>query len=168
MGGGSHDDTAQCKSHVLVVRWMVKREGEAAQLGLFKREMDRGSEQGTNIPLQRAHDSASICTPLSLPPIHHSLAAPTSCFHLTPRYPRPFLPNLSRAEVRMGFSSFLNTQDVIHLGWRFIFRCICGEHMGRGVCAETRLAVGGCVGRRQLAIHCGLYGVCLQQAWLEL
>lgn len=76
--------SVKAESHVLVGRWMVKRGGEAAQLGLFKREMDRGSEQGTNIPLQRAHDSASICTPLSLPPIHHSLTASTSCFHLTP------------------------------------------------------------------------------------
>lgn len=88
--------SVKVKSHVLVVRWMV-RGGEAAQLGLFKREMDRGSEQGTNIRLKRAHKSASIYTPLSLPPIHHYLIAPTSRFHLTSRYDRPFLPNLSQA-----------------------------------------------------------------------
>lgn len=36
--------SVKTESHVLAVRWMVKREGEAAQLGLFKREMDRGSD----------------------------------------------------------------------------------------------------------------------------
>lgn len=76
--------SVEAQSHVLVVRWIARRGGEAAQLGLFKREMDRGSEQGTNIPLQRAHGSASICTPLSLPPIHHSHTASTSCFHPNP------------------------------------------------------------------------------------
>lgn len=39
-------------------------EGKEVQLGVFKREMDRGGKQGTNIPLQRAYDSASICTAL--------------------------------------------------------------------------------------------------------
>lgn len=88
--------SVKAKSHVCAgVRWMVKRGGKEAQLGPFKRKMDRGSEQGTNIPLQQAHDSASICTPLSLPPIHHSLTAPT--FHLTSRYLHPFRPNLSQA-----------------------------------------------------------------------
>lgn len=63
IGGGLHKDIAQCKSRVPVARWMVKREGKAAQQGLFKKEMDRGGEQGANILLQRACDSASICTP---------------------------------------------------------------------------------------------------------
>lgn len=131
--GGLHKDIAQCKSRVPVARWMVKREGKAAQRGLFKKEMDRGGEQGANIPLQQARDSASICTPRSLSHIHHSLTAPTSRFHLTSRYPHPFLPNLSREGVQMGFSSFLSTQDVIHLGWQSIFCCITRgrEHVQR-------------------------------------
>lgn len=78
-----------------------------AQLGLLEREMDRGSEQGTNIPLRRARDSASICTPLSLPAIHHHLAGATSRFHLTSRRLCPCLPGSSRAGVSDGIQQFL-------------------------------------------------------------
>ena len=70
-------------THVFEDGWCRGGGGEVAQQGLFKREMDRGSKQGTNIPLQQAHDSASIRTPLSLPLIHHSLTSPTSHFHPT-------------------------------------------------------------------------------------
>lgn len=118
-----------CAEIITILRWMVKR-------GLFKREMDSGSDLGTNIPLQRAHDSVSICTSLSFTLIHHSLTASTSCFHLTSHYPHLFLPNLSQTDAQMGFSSFLSTQNVIHLSWRSIScRCIFREHTGRGACA---------------------------------
>ena len=124
---------------------MVKREGEAAQLGLFKKEMDRGGERGANIPLKRARDSASICTPRSLPHIHHSLTAPTSRFHLTSRYPRPFLL-LVAGRSADGIQQFLkhtrchSPRLAIHLP---------PYHTGKGACADTW---AGCVGGRQLAM----------------
>lgn len=81
--GGLHQDIIQSREPRAGCKMDGEDRGEAVQLGLFKREMDRGSEQGTNIPLQRAHNSASICTPLSLPSIHHSLTVLTSIFYLT-------------------------------------------------------------------------------------
>lgn len=159
----------KAESHVLAVRWMVKRGGEAAQLGLFKREMDRGSDLGTNIPLQRAHNSASICTSPSFTAIHHSLTASTSCFHLTSHYPHLFLPNLSQTDAQMGFRSFLSTQHVIHLSWRSISCCcICREHTGRGACADigrpwVDVSVDG--SKRNTVDYCSSW---LQQAWQAL
>lgn len=144
---------------MLVVRWIVRRGGEAAQLGLFKREMDRGSEQGTNIPLQRAHDSASICTPLSLPPIHHSHTASTSCFHPTPV---PFSLTCLIPECE-GDSA------VSYLSWQSISCCICREHTGRGAHAETRAGSGWLCG--WMAVSDTLrttVPVCLLRAWQAL
>lgn len=98
--GGLHNDIVESTEPCSGCKMDGEEGGEAVQLGLFKREMDRGSEQGTNIPLQRAHDSASICTPLSLSPIHHSLAAPTSHFYLTSLLP----PSLS-LKTCVGYKS---------------------------------------------------------------
>lgn len=119
---------------------MLKGEDEAAQL--FKREMDRGSEQGTNIPLQQAHNSASICTPLSLPPIHHSLTAPTSRFHLISRYPPCLSPKLASYSCADGILQFLkhtrchSPRTARHLP--LSLRSACGQ----GACAETWAASG--------------------------
>lgn len=77
---GDYTNVLKLRAMCRFSQCMVERGGEEARLGLFKREMDSSGEQGANIPLQWAHNLASICTAFSLPSIHHSFIAPFSCF----------------------------------------------------------------------------------------
>lgn len=91
--GGLHKDIVEYKCKEPYAGCKIDGVG-GVMVQLFKGEMDCGSERGADFPLEQAHNSASICTPLSLPPIHHSLTAPSSRFYLTSCYPYTFLLHL--------------------------------------------------------------------------
>lgn len=140
-------------SHALAVRWIVRRRGEAAQLGLFKREMDRGSEQGTNIALQQAHESASIHTPPK-PPSHPSV--PYCIYFLLSSHAIPFSPTCLRHICKWDSAVALSTRGVTHLSWPSISCCIFTEHAGTGGVQRGGQATGGCVGGQQKVRQFGL------------
>lgn len=115
--------------------------------------MDRGSELGTNIALQRAHDSASIRTPPK-PPSHPSVA---HCIHfLLSSHAIPSSATCLGHICKWGSAVALSTRGVTHLSWPSIARCIFTEHVGAGGVRRGGQATGGCVGGRQKVRQFGL------------
>lgn len=88
--GGLHKDIAQCKSRVPVARWMVKREGKAAQRDYSKKRWIEVVSREQTFPSSKhatqhpsAHPEASLT---SITPSRHRPPA----FILPPVTPIPF------------------------------------------------------------------------------
>lgn len=113
----------------------------------------------TNIPLQQAQDSASLCT--------HS-PHPTRHLSLLHRIHNPFACNLSQAE---RIQQFLGALELPFTSVGSVCCCICGERTSGGARAETRAGGGRTSGWRAVCDtlrSTATVPLCLLRAWQAL